>query len=117
MFSKVKLTQNEKMALITKAVEAHAQNNLPQFEFVIFVSAIIDQEEVSLTDLGWGTRELEEIRKPFAERKCWSCKPGMEFGPAEYHEPRYKYDLCKFHADMGLVAGWTIIPIDQVREE
>lgn len=116
MSSKVKLTQNEKMALITKAVEAHAQNNLPQFEFVIFVSAIIDQEEVSLTDLGWGTRELEEIRKPASERKCFSCQEDSQLGPVMYYAPKFGYDLCEFHADMGLVVGWQIYPINQTEE-
>lgn len=111
MAEKFKLTDTEKFKLIEKAVEASMQNNLSNFDFVIIVSAIVHQEELSLSDLGWGTEELAEIRRPASERKCFSCQPGVEFGPVEFHEPRYKYDLCKFHADMGMVAGWKIIPI------
>jgi hypothetical protein len=117
MSNKVKLTDQEKLALITKAVEASTENYLSNFEFVIIVSAIIHQEEVSLTDLGWGTAELDEIRKPAEERSCWSCKVGEELGPVKYHVPAYKYDLCQFHADMALVAGWKIYPIPVIPAE
>jgi hypothetical protein len=110
MPNKVKLTQNERMALITKAVEACAQNNLPQFEFLIIVSAIIDQEEVDLTDLGWGTEELAHIRTPAADKPCFSCRPGESL-PVEYHAPKFGYNLCRMHADLALVAGWEIFPI------
>jgi hypothetical protein len=52
MAEKVKLTDIEKFKLIENAVEASMQNNLSNFDFVIIVSAIVHQEELSLSDIG-----------------------------------------------------------------
>jgi hypothetical protein len=115
MAAKVKLTDSEKLALITKAVEASMANNMSNFEFVINVSAIIHQEEVSLLDLGWGSEELAEIRAAVVIKECFSCKPG-EGMPVKYHVPKYGYSLCEFHSSMALVAGWEIVPIEDPKE-
>lgn len=110
MSVKIKLTDHEKLALIGKLVAESMANIIPNFEFVIFVSAIIFQEEISLTDLGWGSSELEKIRTPMIDRPCFSCRPGEEM-EVKYHVPRFGYNLCEFHANAAMVVGWEIFPI------
>lgn len=86
------------------------QNILQNFEFVIIVSAIVHQKELSLEDFGWGTEELAMIRTAVIDRPCFSCKPG-EGMPVKFNVPRFGYNLCEFHSNMALVAGWEIFPI------
>lgn len=59
---KVKLNDNEKFQLAKKVVDDFMHGGIYLFDFAIVISTIIHKDEVDLNDLGWGSRELEEIR-------------------------------------------------------
>lgn len=59
----MKLTDQEKLALITEAVQDMKKGKLSNFSFCIVVGAIVDQPEVSLDDLAWGAKQLAAIRE------------------------------------------------------
>ena len=64
----MKLTDQEKLALVTEAVQDMKKSKLSNFAFCIVVGAIVDQPEVSLDDLAWGAKQLAAIRKAVEHR-------------------------------------------------
>lgn len=85
----MKLTDQEKLALITEAVQDMKKSILSNFAFCIVVGAIVDQPEVSLDDLAWGAKQLAAIREavehsvhPTLLQACGICHQPTEGGRA-----------------------------------
>jgi len=57
------MSDQEKLALISEAVQELKDGKLKPFVFSMVVGSIIDQQEVSAEDLAWGKKRLAALRE------------------------------------------------------